>query len=655
MPAWLVAVLAVAVFAVVGTWLARRWFDAPLTWTRGIVVSVLVVVAAAPGVLWVMTEAQVVKDDRLIVDDLVAAWFLVLITAWVLAIIMAVLTVLELLFPSRGARNPVVVMREWVARQRRARRFAKIASIASRHGLGGLWSSRGSPADWAPAALVAAINDAGVTFVKAGQLLSTRADLLPPEFVAALETLQMDSTPIPWAEARGAIEAQLRRPIEEVFAEIDEEPLAAASVGQVHAARLMDGSSVVVKIQRPRARAEVATDLDILERLAGDLERRAGWAEQMGVRSIAGGFATALREELDYRVEVANMALMRSAAAYDDRLRIPVVHAELCTEQMIVMERVEGIPFSRLAGGAHGLDADEARAIADSILDAVFSQIAIRGIFHGDLHPGNLILASDGGVSLIDFGSIGVLERSLRRLLLPMLIAIGNDDDSSATDVTLLLATPKGDADLDIATLQHDIGVVLTRVRNSGIDEGVFSSVLDVMRRHRLAVPPGLLLAFRTLGALEGSLRHLVPGYDMTSRALERAPSYVHELGSFRSAALTAEVQWQVGMERMRTLPRRLDGVLGSLEQGTLSLRLKTFESPSERSWIQSLAAQGILTVIGVSLMAIGILLGLANDGPMLTGDVPAYPFLGSVVGLSGLLLVLRVLQGALRRSGPGR
>ena len=653
MPTWVSVGLLAIVFALIATWVSRRLLDRRIGEIRALILSVLVFLVSAPVALWMLQRSGVYDADfTLAVEGFIALAFVALTLGWMLAIVVAVIMSVEFLWPSRGFRNPITAFRQALRRRDRARRYAQIVAIGSRHGLGLYQRHRRGDGDDLPTALVAALNQAGVTFVKLGQALSTREDVLPPEFVRALSTLQMDSTAIPWAEAEAAIAAELGRPLAEVFATVEEHPLAAASVAQVHAATLLTGESVVVKIQRPRARAQVTTDLDILERLATDAERRMEWARAYGLRALVVEFARALREELDYRVEAANTELLRGAIARssDAQLVVPRVYRQFTTSRMLVQERVEGTPFSRLLPG--DLDPERAVAVADRVVDSVFEQIAVRGIFHADLHPGNLVLREDDSVALVDFGAIGVLERSMRHLLVPFLIAILNEDDVAATDVVLLLCAPEGGTSADRAALQHDIGVVLTRIHNGTSDENVFRALIDVLRGHRLAMPPSLLLVFRTLASLEGSLRRLQPEYDMVGHALERAPHTARLMNTPRDLLLSAQSNGALLIEQLRRLPRRMENVGRSLEDGTFVVQLRRFSNPTERSWLDGLLGQVTVTTIGIALLLMGILLAVADGGPELTAEVAVSPFLGSLVALGGFLLLLRSLRRALRLRG---
>lgn len=651
MLAIIVYALVALVFAGVAAWLARRVLDARIGWLRSLIAGVVVFVAGSPLVIWALESADVLDEDGIAVDDAIAAMFLALTAGWLLAVVVLAVVGLEFLWPSRPASGPIAMVRGVFRRRDRARRYAQILTIASRHGLDLYRRRRSGGGENLPSALVAAANEAGVTFIKIGQILSSRDDVLPAEVTSALATLQMQSTPISWPAARGAIEEQLGRPIDEVFAHIDETPMAAASVAQVHAATLRSGEEVVVKIQRPSARAQVSTDLDIIDRLAHDAERHTDWGRDYGAVALAAEFGRALREELDYRREAASTEMLRGAVARSSapQVRIPRVFAQYTTAQMLVQERAEGVPLSHLDASAR--DEETARGIADRLLDAVFEQIAVRGVFHADLHPGNVLLAEDGTITLIDFGSVGVLEKSMRRMLIPLLIAMANEDDIAATDVILMVvAPPDEDAGLDRVALQHDVGVILTRLHNSRVDENIFRSLIEVIRAHRLALPPSLLLVFRTLASLEGSLRRISPDYDMVGRALDRAPHVALRLAAPRELALTAQTQAMIASAQLRRTPRRLEMLAQQLESGTLAVRLRTFEDKDERTWIEAVVSRFTTTLVGIALVVTAVLLSTSGGGPLLTPDVPLYPFLGSGAGLAGLLLLLHGLRAAFVR-----
>lgn len=230
MPIWLAVLLLTAAFAALSAWVSRRLLDAQIGWVRALVTSAVVFLGSLPLTAWVFEQADVIDGDRVVVESPIVVAFVALVLGWIFAVVVVILVTLEFLWPSRPLGNPVTIVREAFRRRDRARRYAQIVAIASRHGLGMYRGRSDAARDALPQALVAALAEAGVTFVKLGQVLSTREDVLPRDLIEALSTLQMDSTPIPWPEAEAAIRAELRRPITEVFAEIESEPMAAASV-----------------------------------------------------------------------------------------------------------------------------------------------------------------------------------------------------------------------------------------------------------------------------------------------------------------------------------------------------------------------------------------------------------------------------------------
>lgn len=679
------------VFAVCATWVAQRVLGTAIGRTRAVVLVLLTYFATVPVARAALDAGDVMEGGEFIVASPMGYVFLALALGWQFALAVTVIMIAELFWPSGRSWHPIRAIREALRRRKRVRRYLQTLRIASKHGLSLYGSHRRGEDQNIPQALVAVMNEAGPTFVKIGQVLSTRDDVLPREFTDAFATLQMQTTPLPWSEARVAIEAELSGPIAETFAWVDEMPMAAASLGQVHAARLLpdadgqQGADVVIKIQRPDARASIEIDSDILVRLAAEAERRASWARAYGVSKLVAEFVGSLNDELDYRIELANTQLLRDTLARSNvsTIGVPEVYPDLCTERMLVQEKVAGVPFAKLHGGLpeamtqapprqrtgeKSIEAGEvsatvewsipdplptAREIADTLVDTIFEQVAVRGIFHADLHPGNLILRPDGQIVLIDFGSVGILERSLRRVLIAMMSAVSAEDDIALTDLLLMIVgEPVDGSELDRQALQHEIGVVLTRVHNAKVDASIFTDVLDVLRRHELAMPPALVLVFRTLSSLEGTLRRLVPDYDMVTQALSRTSYFAGLTMNPQDMMADARTQLQVVAEQIRRIPRRVEAIGSQLENGTFGISLRMFRDARERSWVGSLVGQLTTALVGVVLIVAAVVLVVFGSGPMLTPDVALFPFLGTVLGLGGMLLVLRSLRIALTREG---
>lgn len=448
--------------AVIGL-IARRLIAVPVGWPRTIALAVVFNALATPVIASVGQAVGAGGPLGAEMDPALVA-VVILVIAWLIAAQVVVLVILEAVVPTGSLPSPIVAIRGLPARYRRTRRYAEIVAVASRHGLGGyLRRDRPAGAQWEPPSRVAsglreALTDGGVTFVKLGQVLSTRPDILPPAFITELSRLHASVPAAPWSQVRPVIEDELERPIEEVFAAIDEAPLAAASVAQIHLARLHDGREVVVKVQRPSARREVTADLDIVLRLADRIERTTAWGRSLGVRDLARGFSAALEEELDYRVELGNM---RAVAAHSHEVAVPTPYPQYSTRRLLVMDRLAGVPLSSAGDIIRALPEARRRDVAQTLLTTILGQLTSGGVFHADLHAGNILITESGDLGLLDFGSVGRLDRRGRESFSRLLLAVEVQDATVATDAILdLLIAP---SDLDDRALERQVGDLLVR------------------------------------------------------------------------------------------------------------------------------------------------------------------------------------------------
>jgi ubiquinone biosynthesis protein len=655
----LIVVLGVLSAVLVG-FASRRVLDTPVGWPRSIVVGLLVFVCGLPFGRWVTEQTGIVSGDRADLESsALVAWIVVLLSiAWVFAIGVALLVALELVWPTASLRNPIDTVRAALRQRKRTRRYAQILAIASRRGVGWVFhgharsgTGHSTPAERA-AAIVDTINESGVTFVKLGQVLSTRRDLIPEPYLSALGSLQSAATTLPWSVVGPEIEAELGRPIAEVFSSVSETPLAAASVAQVHTARLLDGTAVVVKVQRPTARAQVEADVDIIVRLAQRAEKHSLQARELRAESVARGFTTTLLAELDYRVEYSNTEMLRStlrmigehAHADDVRISVPRVYPAASSQRMLTMDLVDGTPLSAADARLASMSDESRDRLAAGLMNAVLEQILVHGVFHADLHPGNVILKDDGSLGLIDFGAVGIIERSQRHNLSALLLAAACEDDIAATDALMLIVDVPDDTDVD--AFRHDIGVVLTTVQHRAGGEGsIFSLMLDVIRQHHLALPATLSSAFRSFATLEGCLKVLVPDFDLAERALARMPALTRRALSAKRIAASAQAQAAVLSAYARKLPRRLETLASQLERGTLNVRVRSFAAADDQWFVGALVSEILGVLVSITAVVLAIVLVVSDSGPLLAPQLGLFDLLGAFVGFLGFLGILRTVR----------
>jgi ubiquinone biosynthesis protein len=645
---FVVAVLATSVLVVAGlAWASRQLLGLPVGTLRAFIAGLVgFVVAYLLG-----RSLQAAQPGHAV------AFFTVVLGVPLIAAMIFIVAA-EALVPSGTGPGPVEVIRGVQSAVKRSRRYWQISRIAVRHGLGPYLRGqrRGEDAADGRAALALslrrALEEGGVTFTKLGQLLSTRRDLLPDEFISELARLQDRAEPAPWEQVEEVIARSLGAP-EQIFAELQKESAAAASIAQVHKARLRgDGgvdAEVAVKVQRPGIRATVEQDLDILQRLAVRLERRARWARAVGAVGLARGFAASMREELDFRVEARNTAAVAATWAGQQRVvrgsasvTLPAVYEQVCTEHVLVIEWLDGVSLRAAEQLIDDRGLDRA-ALSRALLRSMVYQITQGGVFHADPHPGNVMLLADGRLALLDFGSVGRLDARQRLALQDLLLALGRGDPAAFRDALLELVTRA--EEMDELLLERALGQFMARHLTGGTaaTPEMFTDLFRLASHFELAIPPEIATVLRALGTLEGTLTLLTPGVDIAAEAQAYAVDQVTGQISPKAVKTAADELADL-LPVIRRLPRRFDRVTGALEQGRLGVNVRLFADERDRRVVTGLTHQFLLTFLGVASGIVAALLLGAPGGPKITPTVSLYQVIGYNLLIVAAILVLRVL-----------
>lgn len=504
------------------------------------------------------------------------------------------------------------------AKESHLSRFRQIAEVLARHGLGSFVTGLGlqrflpfhSTADFRyapPEHLRRALEELGATFIKFGQLLSTRADLLPPEYQTELARLQDDAPPVSGEEIRERIEAELGCSLDTVFAEFDLKPLAAASIGQAHAATLFDGTEVVVKVRRPNVVEQVEEDLEIIHNLAAVASRHWEVARHYDLPGLAEEFATTLRAELDYIHEAQSAERFAENFADHQAVHIPRIFWETTTSRVLTLERIRGTKISDTAAlDALGLDRPTLAVMGTQvILKMVFED----GFFHADLHPGNLFIEPEGTFGLIDFGMTGVLDEVTQEHLANLIYALASQDyERLQAEVLAFGATKKG---LDREQLKRDLEHLVKPVFGKPLGEIALGSLLTeafaIIRHHHLRLPPNLALLIKTIIQTESLGRQLDPDFHLT----EVIVPYAQRLMMRRySPTRLLRRAGRVGMEMIQLgeeMPQQVRRLLNRIDQGgfEVGMRPDSFQPLLDR-------LERVANRIVLGILASAFIVGLA-------------------------------------------
>jgi len=456
------------------------------------------------------------------------------------------------------------------------------------------------------------LQELGPTFVKLGQIASTRPDLLPEEIIRELEKLQDQVPPFSFEEVRNIVQQELGDDLNKIFRQFADVPLAAASIGQVHQAILHSGEKVAVKIQRPNIANVIETDLEILQDLAILAERRLEWAARYQIRDMVDEFSRSLRAELDYTIEARNAEKISNQFKNDPNIYIPKVFWEYSTKKVLTMEYVEGVKFNeleRLKQNGYNL-----KKLAERLAKAIFQQIFIEGFFHGDPHPGNVLVLPREVIAFIDFGMVGRLNPEMKYHFSSLVIALMQQStDGVIKSICQMGLVPD---DVNLMQLRDDVEQLREKYYHVPLSKiSLGEAVNDLFRvafRHSIRIPRDLTLLGKTLLTVEGMVEKLDPDFSI----LDIAEPFGRQLLKERLRPKNvAEVVWKRVSdygEMLIGFPKNMKELTSLIKQGKLHLEIDVPELDHFLKKLDQISNRLSFSIVllSFSIIMVGIIIG---------------------------------------------
>lgn len=496
-----------------------------------------------------------------------------------------------------------------------------------------------------PEKLRRALEELGPTFVKAGQILSSRSGLMPPEFTEELARLQDEVAPLPFETIEAVLEQELQRPWRQVFSEIDRDPIGSASIGQVHRATLLTDEPVVIKVQRPGVAATISTDLHILGRLAALLESQVEETRVWQPQALVKQLKRDLAREIDFTVEAGNLQRFTEQFRQEPDFHVPKVWTVLSTPRLLVMEYIQGQKLTPFLDDVSNRPIR--KRLADRLGDLTLKQIFVHGFFHADPHPGNLFILPGPTLCFIDFGRMGFLSREQRENFGRLVMAVADRDEETATRALVDLA--ESGSGQDSVRLETDMADFIHRNFNVPMAQFSFTRVakelLALTSRHRLFVPPDFVSMLNAFGQMEGTVRSLNPEHDL----MVQAKPFLRDL---RLQKLRPRRLLRVllgGSDEVaslfRTLPRDLKALVGKLKEGEARITMLHDGLEPLRLSLDQVTNRIAFAIVLAALIMANALIIHARMPPLWHG-IPVVGLIGffltAVLGLWLLVSILR-------------
>ncbi|GKV68524.1 ABC transporter [Sporosarcina sp. NCCP-2716] len=461
------------------------------------------------------------------------------------------------------------------------------------------------------------LQELGPTFIKLGQIASTRRDLVPPEISRELEKLQDHTEPFPFGEVQQIVEAELGQPLYELFESFSDVPLATASIGQVHEAFLHSGEKVAVKVQRPDIRQTITTDLSILKEIASIVENNTEWGKMYGIRDIINEFSDSLLGELDYEKEARNAERIAKQSEGDAAVHIPAIHWSHSSEKVLTMEMVEGVKSDHLDRlDELGYDRE---LLACNLVHEMFSQVLDHGFFHGDPHPGNIYILPGNVITFIDFGMMGVLDDNLKFQFAKLVMELERGNTKGI--IKALDAMDILDDDTDLPALEKDLGILKTKYYDKPLESmslgEIFLDLFGVAYKHRIRIPSEITVLGKTILTLEG----LISKLDPNMRIMDGVEPFGQQLLRERySPSAIMKYLWENLSENAQIIahiPKDFKEISNAAKKGKLKLDINLRQANFVMRRLDIISNRLAFSVIllAFSILMTGLIIGSAIAG----------------------------------------
>ncbi len=489
-----------------------------------------------------------------------------------------------------------------------------------------------------------ALEDLGPTFIKLGQIASTRRDALPPEITSELEKLQDHASVIPFEHVRNTIETELDDTLDNLFRHVNEEPLATASIGQVHTARLFTGDDVIIKVQRPGLKPKMETDMEILHGIGKMLEERTSWARRYRVRGIIYEFTSSLRHELDYLMEGRSGERIAKQFENDVHVRVPDIYWDYTTRKVITMEKIEGIKVSE----NEQLDQEgyDRKLIAKRLTNAMLTQILDNGFFHADPHSGNIFISPENTIVFLDFGEAGQISEKLKHHFATIIVNLHQGDTKGMikTFSRMDLIGQKTDLEAlrsDLDKLQASYAGVMLKDLSLG---RIIIEIFQVAYHHYIEIPTDMAILSKVILTLEGVIGRLDPEFNIMRATEPFARKLIKRRYHPKMIITNSLHELMENIEIISDLPKDLKEVMSVVKRGKVGLDINVKQGDRMLHRLDKISNRMSFSIImlAFSILMAGLVIGFAITGQStIIWDLPIIE-IGAVIAL--LMFILMVI-----------